>query len=178
MANKFDNNETLAFQEEEANLSRVEEIIDGLISSTRKRKDEYNKIIVEKSYVHIDDKFEYMGIVRSCESQIQDYRELKPSPYYGRIDVARNDGQVQTFFVGYSPLTLSGKSEILSWKSPLGNTFNQKSKKEFDVNGYHYTLYLRRAIDIKNAKLQMVNTEYDVDSVSLDGEVTSLNQPH
>ena len=32
MANKFDNNEALAFQEEEVNLSRVENLLDGLIS--------------------------------------------------------------------------------------------------------------------------------------------------
>ena len=53
----------------------------------------------------------------------------------------------------------------------MGMTFNQKSKKEFDINGHHYTLYLRRAIKIEDEKIQMVNTEYDVDTVSLDGEV-------
>ena len=171
MANRFDNNETLAFQEEEANLSRVEELIDDLISSAEDRRNRYNDQITNKRYFHIDDKFEYMGAARACENQIYEYNELKQSPYYGRIDVARDDGEVQTFFVGYSPLTLYGKSEILSWKSPLGNTFNQKSKKEFNINGYHYTLYLRRAIDIKHAELQMINTEYDIDSVSLNGEI-------
>lgn len=35
-------------------------------------------------------------------------------------------------------------------------------------------VYLRRAVKIEDEKLQMVTTEYDVDTVSLDGEVIDL----
>ena len=169
MTNKFDNNETLAFQEEEANLSRVENLLDGLISKEQEKVDEY--LDRAASSQTVEDKHMFEDIATSAKERAREYNEIKPEPYHGRIDVSRDDGEVQTFFIGYNPLVAPRKTEILSWRSPLGMTFSQKSKKEFDVNGYHYTLYLRRAIKIEDEKLQMVNTEYDVDSVSLDGDV-------
>ena len=169
MANKFDNNETLAYQEEEANLSRVENLLDGLISKEQEKVDEY--LDRAASSQTVEDKHMFEDMATSAKERAREYNEIKPEPYHGRIDVSRDDGEVQTFFIGYNPLVAPRKTEILSWRSPLGMTFSQKSKKEFDVNGYHYTLYLRRAIKIEDEKLQMVNTEYDVDSVSLDGEV-------
>lgn len=169
MENKFDNNEQLAFQEEKVNLTKVEILLDELIAKEQDNIDESLNLATEAQTVSDRHMFEDM-VGRAIERK-KEYSDFKPSPYYGRIDVSCDNGETQTFFIGYNALLFPNKSEILSWKSPLGMTFNQKSKKEFNINGYHYTLYLRRAIKIEDEKLQMVNTEYDVDTVSLDGEV-------
>ena len=175
MAKKFEYDEQIAFREEQEHLQKTEQAIDSLIYDAQRRCDEYNSIVVNKEYVHVDDKFEYLGMARSCQNSILEYRSLKPSPYYGRIDISKDGEFVLSYYIGYQSLFHHGKTEILSWKSPIGNLFNQKSKKEFDIEvegrTTHYTLHLRRAMDIKNEELLLVNTEYDIDSVSLDGEV-------
>ena len=171
MNKNFDNNEAMAFQIEEKNLEDIEVIIDKEITDACKRKEKYYGIVINKEYNHIDDKFEYLRMVASCEGDIDKYSAMKPSPYYGRIDVSRDGGNVETYFVGYDSLLDGSASKIVSWRSPLGNTFYQKSAREFQIQGYRYALYLRRSIDIKNQKLLKVKTEYDIDNLSLDGEV-------
>lgn len=169
MANILDNNEQLAFQEEEENLAKVETVLDELISGENKKADGYLEQAAEAQ--NVLDNHMFKNMAASARDSAKEYADFKPSPYYGRIDVSRDNGDTETFFIGYNPLLVPNKTEILSWKSPLGMTFNQKSKREFDINGYHYILYLRRAVKIEDEKLQMVTTEYDVDTVSLDGEV-------
>ena len=169
MANILDNNEQLAFQEEEENLAKVETVLDELISGENKKADGYLEQAAEAQNV-LDNRM-FKNMAASARDSAKEYADFKPSPYYGRIDVSRDNGDTETFFIGYNPLLVPNKTEILSWRSQLGMTFNQKSEKEFDINGYHYTLYLRRAVKIEDEKLQMVTTEYDVDTVSLDGEV-------
>ena len=61
MANKFDNNETLAFQEEEANLSRVESLLDGLISKEHEKVDEYLERAASSQTVEDKHMFEDMA---------------------------------------------------------------------------------------------------------------------
>ena len=87
MARKFEYDEQAAFREEQEHLEKTEQTIDSLIRDAKRRYDEYNSIVVNKEYVHIDDKFEYLGMARSCNSRIFEYRSLKHSPYYGRIDI-------------------------------------------------------------------------------------------
>lgn len=171
METAYDENEKEAFKEEKANLARIETILDEKIEKSRSEENKYNQIVVNKEYNYIDDKFEYLRIVKSSSAQIEEYVSMKKSPYFGRIDVAKNGEPVQTFYVGYYFLDHQGNPEIVSWKSELGNTFYQKSTKEFNVAGTHRKLYLRRSIDIKNAELIQVQTEFDIDNVSLDGEI-------
>ena len=73
MANKFDNNEALAFQEEEANLSRVENLLDGLIS----KEQEKVELLIEK----IEQLKQQIGIKKT----IKDYG-IDEQDFLNRLD--------------------------------------------------------------------------------------------
>lgn len=114
---------------------------------------------------------------RECFERADEYRAFKPSPYFGRMDfdVAESGEVIKegvTYFIGKEDIeTLEKKQIVVDWRNPVGTFFYQKTQRHFFINEYKYTLLLRRAIDISNAKLVDLETEYDGEDVSLDGDV-------
>lgn len=163
----------LAFQEEEKNLSAVEDRIHEIISEKRKVVKAYDTQIQAITIVDDSDRQQRIRLMEQRNLQkeyLEDYSSYVDSPYFGHMDMSDDEADY-SFFVGTKGLTNEGKTIILDWRSQMGRTFYDKQKTSYVVEGKKYDLSLRRATDIKKGKLISVNTEYDSVNVSLDGKV-------
>lgn len=162
-----------AFLEEEENLRNVENRIDYIIQDKIKRveklQDEINDYYVLDGE-DLENKQYLIGRKWRDSSRIERLEEYKPSPYFGRFDMEKDD-EINMYFVGKNELTDGGEIIILDWRSPLGMTFYNKREHDFNVKGNSYKLLLRRAVDIQDEVLIAVSTEYDSMDLSLEGEV-------
>lgn len=85
MENEFDNSGAFAFREEEANLSKVENLLERLICEEHEKVDEYLKRAADSQTVEDKHMFEEMAM--SAEERAGSYGKIKPEPYFGRIDI-------------------------------------------------------------------------------------------
>ena len=169
--NNFNNTEELAFAEEKENLSRIEQKLAKLIDENGDRYNDYTKRVDEKEYYALEDKFMFMEMAEACKRRIQDYSSMQDCPYFARIDLRCEGSGPQRYYIGKHLLPPDGMPEIITWRSPIGMIFYQKSIRNFQIAQKHYQLLLRREIKIENSELQSVFTEYDINDSSFDGEL-------
>lgn len=166
--------EELARQEEEQNLAEIEESIDSVILYNKNCIADLNKQISE-FYVgnpeDLDDKLYLMESRNSHRNKVENWEGYKDSPYFGRMDLVRNGKETESFFVGEKGIADGDRIFVLDWRTPVGSAFANKQATRYTINGNDYKLILRRAVDVKRARLIGVHTEYDDGSLSLDGEV-------
>ncbi len=164
----------LAFKEEQANLKYIEGRIDALI-----KREEAVCTIRQKeinSWFTIDNEDRRNKADLIAEQQkhldvIDGYRAYIDSPYFGHFEMITKVGEQYSFYVGKEGLGEGSDIIILDWRSPMGNTFYDKRQSHFTIKGKSYDLALRRAVDIKNATLKSVYTEFDLSNLSLEGEI-------
>ena len=102
----------------------------------------------------------------------EQFRAYQPSPYFGRLDLDADDSEESTtFYIGKEGISDSSKVIVVDWRTPLGSCYYASNQKKFHVNGSNYLLALRRALDVKNGVLVSYRTEYDGETVSLEGDV-------
>ena len=154
----------LSFSEEEAHLERIESTVDEMISEEDKKcailRDDL-KDFRAYDYDDIENRRDMNESLNRHLAQLSEYRGYKPSPYFAHMEFHQDGGKNVPCFVGKKGLTRSSDIVIMDWRSPMGQTFYQKREKKFKVNDYLYHLRLRRAVDIQNAVLRSVNTEYN-----------------
>ncbi len=167
--------EELAQKEEEQNLAVIEKKIDSVIGVDYAFIAELNQQIADMTFIiDKDDQQNYIYLTRSRESRLKSVKQwdsYKDSPYFGRMDMVRGGSETEVFFVGEKSIVIDGKAIVLDWRSPVGETFYNKQATRFTIKSDKYKLLLRRAVNIKNAKVIAVHTEFDDVSLSLDGEV-------
>ena len=166
--------EEIAKQEEEQNLAEIEKSIDSVILENKERITKLDKQISDYYVVNQEDrdgKNCLMEMRKSCRGALDNWESYKDSPYLGRMDLVRNDTEAEIFFVGKKGIADGTKIYVLDWRTPVGSAFYNKQATSYNINGNEYRLILRRAINIKNAKVVDVQTEYDNGLLSLDGEV-------
>ncbi len=170
----LEHNDNRAFAEEEQNLANVENAISAEIM---KEEATYNKYMEEVNDAYIVDWEDrekvqfYRMTAKKAQVRIQEYQSYVSSPYYARMDLSCDDGEVKTYLIGKQGLTIGIQPYVLDWRSEVGGTFANKHDTSFKIKEHEYKLFLRRAVGIQDAKVQTVVTEYDIDSVSLDGEI-------
>ena len=165
----------LAFSEEKEHLERIETTLDEMISSEDKKCETLRDDLRGFRAYDYDDVENRRDMNESLNwhlEQLSEYRGYKPSPYFAHMDFEQGAGKKASCFVGKKGLTRSSDIVIMDWRSPVGQTFYQKREKKFKINDYLYQLRLRRAVDIQNAVLRSVSTEYDATSTtSLDADI-------
>ena len=163
------------FQEECENLEKTEKCIDLLIKRHHDKVDSISTELNEFVSYDYDDVFEKRNLRRDLQQQkelVDMYREYKPSPYFGRLDLENElESMVQSIYVGKKGLTDGTKQVIVDWRSPVGEFFYVKTEKEFKHDSFIYNLLLRRSLQIENGQLIEYNTEYDIDNIALGGDV-------
>lgn len=163
------------FQEEYEHLEKTEKCIDSLIKRHHDKVDSISTELNEFVSYDYDDVFEKRNLRRDLQQQkelVDMYREYKPSPYFGRLDLENElESMVQSIYVGKKGLTDGTKQVIVDWRSPVGEFFYVKTEKEFKHDSFIYTLLLRRSLQIENGQLIEYNTEYDIDNIALGGDV-------
>ena len=167
-------NEEAARLEEERNLSDIEIVIDKEIRSNEEYLSYVSQKIDDYEVFDNDDrcgKDEYRKHQKSTEDSIELWNSYKDSPYFSRVDVSKSDDEIKMVLIGYKGISKYSKIYVVDWRDPMGVFHANSPQTEYIVNGEKYKLLLRRHVDIKNAKLIDVNTQYEVDTVSFDGEV-------
>ena len=163
----------IAFQEEKDNLDNIEKKIDNIILEKNKQLDKIQAEIDDFYVLNKEDLENKQYLIERKwrdSSRVEKLEEYKPSPYFGRFDVENGEDE-KVFFIGKNELTDKGDVVIIDWKSPIATIFYDKRSRDFDIKGDDYRLLLRRSVDIKDAKLIAVNTEYDALDLTLDGDV-------
>lgn len=176
MANKITDltDEELAKQEEEQNLAEIEDSIDAVILRNKNSIAELNKQISEYIVYDQDDhegKLYLLERRNSLLNTVDEWAGYKDSPYFGRMDLVCNGPEPETFFVGEKGIGEGDKLYVLDWRTPVGSAFYNKQETQYTIKDIDYKLILRRAVNIKEARVIDVHTEYDDGSLSLDGEV-------
>lgn len=175
----MENNERL---EEERNLNKIEASLDRDTELYKYEIHDELDSIRDSWYTHDGDTYDLrrqnLKSTAEIRERIAEIIEIKKRPYFARmdLDILKNgkeqDDSETTFFIGEKGY--SGRDSvhlIIDWRTEVGSLFYQKNSRQTNYNGYEYNLLLRRAIDIRNAKLVSVHTEYDHDDVTLEGDV-------
>jgi len=164
-------------KEEQAKLNEVESIIDSAAEESRLQGISLAKEIADFHPIDYEDvgrKKELIDQRKKLASDEAFFREFKPSPYFGRLDLDRELGdnyELNTYYIGKKGLTIGSDVIIVDWRTPVGECYYAQNQTSFDVKGIIYSLALRRALNIQNAKLINYRTEFDGNTVSLEGDV-------
>lgn len=177
----IDEPERIAFDEEARCLDQVEQTLDAMMGEHLDKASECEKQLSGWHSTDYDDAIwrkSLMSDKSRQEAEAEKIASCKDDPYFCRFEVSVNGGEPQSYCVGYNPIWNHGELVVLSWRSPLGGTYANKTQRQFKVESPYggcehvYDLHLRRRVDIKDAKLLSVNTEYDdASEVSLNGEI-------
>ena len=166
--------EELAKKEEEQNLAEIEGAIDSVILYNENCIADLDKQISEYYVFDKEDRERKLDLVESRNfhrNTIKAWESYKDSPYFGRMDLVRNGTETEVLFVGEKGIADGAEIYVLDWRTPVGGAFANKQATRYNIKGNNYKLILRRAVNIKSAKVIDVHTEYDDGSLSLDGEV-------
>ena len=165
------------FQEELNNLSGIQQRIDTMAShyetNARRLKAEIDDFycIDYEDRAALKDMRDRQRVAREYAAF---YRELQLSPYFGRLDLDTENGDditTSTFFIGKEGISDGSDILVIDWRSPLGSCYYATNQRKFNVRGHEYILALRRALDIQEGKLIGYKTEYDGETVSLEGDL-------
>jgi len=165
------------FQEEQAKLREIESTIDRVANSRRKQAIALDKEIAEYYAVDYEDIGRKKLLIdrrSKINGEYEFYRQYKPSPYFARLDLDReigDDYELSSFYIGKKGLTVGADVVIVDWRTPVGECYYAQNQTSFKIKGIEYSLALRRALNIKNARLINYTTEYDGNTVSLEGDV-------
>lgn len=170
----LENDEKTAYAEEKQNLSVIENAISNEIANEEATYNKYMEEVNDAYIVDWEDRERvqsYRKLAQRTRGRIQEYQSYIPSPYYARMDMSCDGGEVKTYLIGKQGLTIGVQPYVLDWRSEVGGTFANKHDTSFLIKEHEYKLFLRRAVDIQDATVKAVFTEYDIDSTSLDGEI-------
>lgn len=165
------------FQEEQIQLAEIESKIDAIASRYERNARDTQAEIADFYCVDNDDRQRLKELRQEKADALkfaEIFRSYQPSPYFGRLEVDRENGdeiETLTFLIGKEGISDSARSIVTDWRSPMGACYYATTQREFLVNGAKYQLALRRALDIRNATLVSYRTEYDGETVSLEGDV-------
>lgn len=165
------------FREEQRKLVEIEDRIDKVASRYEADAHKYRG--------EIDDAFciDYEDIMRlkatrdaydAATKHAAKYRAYQASPYFGRIDLdcdAGDEIKTDVFYIGKEGIGDGADDFVTDWRTPVGSCYYAPNQRRFRIEGIPYTLALKRALNISNRKLISYKTEYDGDTVSLEGDV-------
>lgn len=165
------------FQEELNNLSGIQQRIDSMASHYEKNAktlkaeiDDFYCVDYEDRAVLKDLRDRHLAAKEYAES----YRQMQLSPYFGRLDLDAESGDdiiTSTYFIGKQGISDGSNVLVIDWRTPLGSCYYASNQRKFHVRGQEFMLALRRALDIRDGKLVGYKTEYDGETVSLEGDV-------
>ena len=163
------------YDEETAHLNIVERKIDAIYNHTWNTylslKEEVETFIV----YDWDDRDRLMGlkpIVEPTKRLAESYLFMKPNPYFMRVDIESGGKEIKKYYIGEKSLIENNTCYIIhDWRNPMLYEARFTRNKSFKVEKQSYELYLRRAIDIRNQRIENINTEFDSDALILGGNV-------
>lgn len=95
--------------------------------------------------------------VRCAKETLESYRHFFAEPYFARMDTQDEAEGYNAYYIGKKGDLHLG---IVDWRAPLARRYYQKSQRCFSINGYDYTVILRRAIRVADGRLESFRNEY------------------
>lgn len=165
------------FQEEKRNLTEVKGKLESIVS---RYQTEAEQLQIEKDNfycVDYSDRERFLEIrndwQKAC-NRAKKYSDYLDSPYFARLDLDRENGddlESFTYYIGEEGIADGSNIIVLDWRTPIAQCYYALNQRQFNIKEIMYTLALRRALDIKNGTLISYRTDYDGESVSLEGDV-------
>lgn len=163
------------FQEEKKALSITKQKIEDAAFALQKTVNAQNQRIENYVCVDYSDRQELASLkseARKKQERINELEGYLDSPYFGRMDLDVDDEETtEVVYIGKTGISVNHEFLVADWRSSVGQYFYMKSERKFHVGKTNYTLQLRRALDVKAGKLLSYQTEFDGESVSLEGDV-------
>lgn len=163
------------FQEEQKKLAEIESKIDAIASRYERKANNLQAEILDFFCIDYEDRMRKRDLIQERLSVIrlsEQFRAYQPSPYFGRLDLDTEDAvESATYYIGKEGIADGSNVIVVDWRTPIGSCYYATNQKQFCVNGTNYQLSLRRALDVKNGVLVSYRTEYDGETVSLEGDV-------
>lgn len=105
----------------------------------------------------------YRQLAKQIHEEAEVLENIKESPYFARMDFTLFD-KVKTedisILIGKKSIYGNGQMLIHDWRSPIGQRYYIKNELQFSHENYRYEILLRRALEIKEAKLIKYFDEY------------------
>lgn len=167
------------FQEEEQHLEIDQKVIRDEINYKKQMVQEYSRKIKNNPGGNANNiqTIQRLKAQRdTLESDIKSLTKWSMCPYIGRLDFKDDtQSEEETIYIGNERIELDNKTIAISWKAPIAGLYydNEPKSYELSVKGYinHYTVTLKRTLDIKNGKLEKCFTVFGENAVTLDGKV-------
>lgn len=163
------------FQEEQKKLAEVEAKLDAIATKHEQHGKDLQAEILDFYCVDNEDRMRKRELIQeqsSAYKTAEKYRGYMLSPYFGRLDLDNVDNEeIETFYIGKEGISDNSKIMVVDWRTPMGSIYYASNQKEFSVKGRNFLLSLKRALDVQNGELITYRTEYDGETVSLEGDV-------
>jgi len=133
-------------------VSRYLEAIAGLEEEARqiKAKENYSA----EDYRQL---IEINARIVEQKRRLNGYKCFFSEPYFARMDVVDDSEGYNSYYIGRKG---DVNLEIVDWRAPLAVRYYQKSRVTFSFGEYEYKTVLRRALSVKNGKVNEFKNEY------------------
>lgn len=114
---------------------------------------------------------------KKCIDERNEFQKYKKEPYYGRIDIDKNNSTTRYYIGKNSIVTLNSIKDgqcrdlVYDWRSPIGNAYRNEQFAYYKEKNDEFFISLRRNFDIKNGRFLDYHTRYDANEMNLSGEV-------
>ena len=96
-------------------------------------------------------------VIASCRQKQLAYKCFFDEPYFARMDLTDDKDGYNSYYIGKKG---DEGLEIVDWRAPLARRYYQKSKLNFSINQFNYSLVLRRAIRTVKGRVEDFKNEY------------------
>lgn len=163
------NNDKAAWEEEKSNLAQFESNIDQKIRSLERDRENTTEALHRDNSEDQEKWKVYSDTYKSNQinnERIQELFDIADNPYFGRIDLESKDGK-EVFYLGKTRPSLDVGINIIPWfsdtefRAALLHHFHTTDISDFEANGCHYSINLKRHISISHRLLQSVYNDFD-----------------
>lgn len=164
-------------REERDNFAKIEQEIGSVASRHETKATALDKEIQEFHCVDYEDRQQLARLRKAQRKEhesAQAFRDYQASPYFGRLDLdpaSDDSADTETFYIGKTGISDGENVIVVDWRTPVGSCYYASNQKQFSINETAYNLALRRSLEIKDGSLLTYRTEYDGESVSLEGDI-------
>lgn len=159
-----DKNENYVYYQETRYLAKVEKVLNNfIIKNDKKIHDNFDEMRnLDNSYEDFLSRQWYLDRIDRYKEENEEYYTMQNQPFFAHLEFADADKKHETFYVGKKSIYENGNPLVIDWRAKAAQAFYQKTSKSFTFDNKEYILRLRRAILINNAKIEDIETEYDI----------------
>lgn len=164
MANEENN---YVYDQEASYLEKVENVLDNYITKNNiKINNDYDDMCnLDNSYEDLLSRQWYLDRIGRKKEENEEYYTMQDQPFFAHLEFMDKNKNSETVYVGKKSLYDNGSPLVIDWRAKAAQAFYQKTSTSFVFDDKAYDLRLRRSILINKAKIENIETEYDIDEL-------------